>query len=92
MEPLDGNAIGGALLDYFGQEMTAAWGSCAHCGASARVAQLAVYLTAAGAVVRCRVCGQVVIVVVTVRDTTRVYHRDFLLRDAPHSRPQHPGR
>ena len=83
MERLDGNAIGGALLEYFGAEMTAAWGSCAHCGASARIAELAVYSRAPGAVVRCRVCGKVVMVAVTVRGASTIYHRDFHLRERP---------
>ena len=80
MEALDGNAIGGALLEYFGTEMTAAWGTCAHCGASAQIAELRVYPRAPGTVVRCRNCGNVVIVLVSVRDTLRVDSSAFQLR------------
>lgn len=64
MEALDGNAIAGILWDYFGREMTTATGSCRHCGASARIAELSVYGQAPGTVVRCRACGGVVIVAV----------------------------
>ena len=71
MEPLDGHAIAGSLFEYFGAEMTAATGSCAQCGASARIAELRVYARAPGAVARCPNCGSVVIVVVSIRDTLR---------------------
>jgi hypothetical protein len=67
MEALDGNAIGGLLLEVFGSEMTAATGTCAHCGAVAHVAELVVYLEAPGTVVRCRTCGSIVMVVVETR-------------------------
>jgi hypothetical protein len=67
MEALDGNAIGGLLLDVFGEEMTAATGTCDHCGASGQVAELVVYLPAPGTVVRCRSCEEVVMVFVDIR-------------------------
>ena len=38
MEALDGNAIGGLLFEVFGAELTAATGTCDHCGAVAHVA------------------------------------------------------
>ncbi len=69
MEALDGNAIGGLLLDVFGAEMTAATGVCAGCGATGPVAELVVYLQAPGTVVRCRDCTSVLMVVVDVRGT-----------------------
>jgi hypothetical protein len=72
MEALDGNAIGGLLFDVFGIEMTTATGVCAGCGASARVAELEVYLRAPGTVVRCRSCSGVLMVLVTVRGITCV--------------------
>jgi hypothetical protein len=67
MEALDGNAIGGLLLDVFGAEMTTATGVCAHCHAFAQVAELEVYVRAPGTVVRCRSCGGVLMVFVDVR-------------------------
>ncbi|MGH3115554.1 MAG: DUF6510 family protein [Gaiellales bacterium] len=69
MEALDGNAIGGLLLDVFGVEMTTATGVCAHCGAAGELAALVVYRQAPGTVVRCRSCGNVVMVVVDRRGT-----------------------
>jgi hypothetical protein len=72
MEPLDGNAIAGLLLDVFGAEMTNATGICANCGATGKVAELKVYLRAPGTVVRCRGCAAALMVFVTVREITCV--------------------
>jgi Family of unknown function (DUF6510) len=77
MEALDGNAIAGPLQEYFGTEMTKARGSCAHCGAPAEIGELVVYMRAPGAVVRCRHCGNVVIIVVAVRDGLEINTSDF---------------
>ncbi len=79
MEALDGNAIAGALHDYFGHEMTSAAGRCTHCGTRALVAELLVYCNAPGTVVRCRACGNVVMVVLEVRGRVVVDHRHFTL-------------
>lgn len=67
MDALDGNAIGGLLLEVFGAEMTTARGVCAHCGAAGQLAETVVYLRAPGTVVRCRSCGSVLMVLVEVR-------------------------
>lgn len=67
MEALDGNAIGGLLLEVFGVEMTTAQGVCAHCGAAGELATLVVYLQAPGAVARCRSCESVLVVIVDRR-------------------------
>jgi len=77
MEALDGNAIAGQLFEYFGNEMTTAFGTCAHCGTRAPIAELVVYARAPGAVVRCRHCGNVVMVLVPVRGELRVYSSAF---------------
>jgi Family of unknown function (DUF6510) len=69
---LDGNAIAGVLLDVFGAEMTTATGTCAACGATAQVAELAVYVRAPGTVVRCRTCDNVLLVLATIRGVTCV--------------------
>ena len=69
---LDGNAIGGLLASVFGAEMTTAVGTCGSCGAVTLVAELAVYLTELGTVVRCRSCESVLMVFVSVRGVTCV--------------------
>jgi len=61
---LDGNAIGGLLLELFGSDLTAAPCSCDHCGARDEIARLEVYVQCPGVVVRCRSCGGVVITIV----------------------------
>jgi DNA-directed RNA polymerase subunit RPC12/RpoP len=72
MEPVDGNAIGGLLLEVFGAEMTTAVGTCGSCGAESQVAELTVYQPGLGTVVRCRSCGSVLMVFVKARGVTCV--------------------
>jgi 2-methylaconitate cis-trans-isomerase PrpF len=69
---LDGNAIGGLLIEVFGTEMTAAVGTCASCGTSGPVAELAVYPHGLGTVVRCRHCDNLLMVFVQARGVTCV--------------------
>jgi Family of unknown function (DUF6510) len=66
MDALDGNSIGGLMIDVFGTEMTAAPSTCATCGASGPVAGLAVYAPGLGTVVRCPACDSVLMVFVTM--------------------------
>ena len=61
---LDGNAIGGLMLELFGVEMTTATGVCRSCGAAEPVARLEVYMDAPGTVVRCLHCKSVVMRIV----------------------------
>jgi hypothetical protein len=68
---LDGNAIGGLLMDLFGTDLTSSIGVCASCGAKGYVATLDVYVHAPGVVGRCRSCGAVMIRI--VRSETRVW-------------------
>ena len=60
---LDGNAIGGLMLELFGVEMTASPCVCAGCGTREEVARLDVYV-GAGIVVRCCHCEAVMIRIV----------------------------
>ena len=62
---LDGNAIGGMLIEVFGTEMTTAVGICGTCG-TGPVAEMAVYQPKLGTVVRCRVCDNVLMVFVAI--------------------------
>jgi hypothetical protein len=66
MEPrtLDGNAIGGLLLELFGVELTSAPCTCGGCGAREELARLDVYVDCPGVVVRCHHCDQVLITIV----------------------------
>jgi hypothetical protein len=71
-DTLDGNAIGGLLAEVFGADMTTAVGTCGSCGAVTMVAELPVYLTEIGTVVRCRSCESVLMVFVSVCGITCV--------------------
>jgi hypothetical protein len=64
---LDGNAIGGLLIEVFGTEMTTAIATCASCGTASEVAELAVYEHGLGTVVRCRSCDAVLMAFVRIR-------------------------
>jgi hypothetical protein len=63
MDRLDGNAIGGVMLELFGAELTASPCVCGGCGAREELARLDVYL-GAGIVVRCHHCENVMIRIV----------------------------
>jgi len=69
---LDGNAIGGLLIEVFGTEMTTATGTCGSCGTVSQVAELAVYRSALGTVVRCRTCDAVLMMFVQIHSVTCV--------------------
>ena len=64
---LDGNAIGGLLIEVFGAEMTTAVATCGSCGAASPVAELAVYMPGLGTVVRCRSCTAMLMTFVRIR-------------------------
>jgi uncharacterized Zn finger protein len=72
MDALDGNAIAGLLHDVFDSEMTTATGTCGTCGGISILAETVVYLQAPGTVVRCPVCGNIMMVFVRRRDVTCV--------------------
>ena len=79
MEALDGNAIAGTLMDYYGREMTTEIGACRHCAAATMIAELRVYMRAPGAVARCPACGEIVLVVLEIRGRGDVRSDDFAL-------------
>lgn len=66
MDTLDGNAIAGLLHEVFRKEMTAATATCGSCGAQAAVAEGVVYPRIPGAVVRCRTCGGLLMVITRI--------------------------
>jgi hypothetical protein len=70
---LDGNVMGGLLMEVFGQEMTDALGRCAHCGDRNKVGALIVYAGGPGDVVRCPSCSTVLIVAVRLPAGPRIY-------------------
>ena len=70
---LDGNVLGGLLIEVFGQEMTDALGRCAHCGDENQVGALIVYRAGPGDVIRCPSCATVLIVATRLPTGPRVY-------------------
>jgi Family of unknown function (DUF6510) len=67
---LDGNAIGGVMLELFGVEMTTATSVCGSCGAHEQMARADVYADAPGIVVRCTYCKAVQLTIVRGNDRT----------------------
>jgi hypothetical protein len=77
MNPLDGNAIAGALGSFYGTEMTTEDGTCRHCGHSGRVADLRVYVGGPGTVARCPTCDGVLLVVTEIRERISIHADGF---------------
>jgi hypothetical protein len=71
MDALDGNAIAGALFEHFGNDMTMAEVRCSHSKSTSLMAELRVYVKAPGAVSRCPVCNEVVMVIAQIRGDER---------------------
>ena len=82
MTALDGNAIGGLLLEVFGTDLTDAEATCATCGAVGPVAETVVYLGGPGTVVRCHTCSSVLMVISQVRGISCVDLRGLDALDA----------
>jgi len=57
--PLDGNAAAGALGRFFAADVTRIIVTCAHCGATAPLAELHLYGVPMGIILRCPACGEV---------------------------------
>ena len=69
---VDGNALGGMLLEVFGREMTDAEGCCAACRSVNPIGAMIVYRSA-GDVMRCPTCDNVVVVATTIREQIRIH-------------------
>jgi hypothetical protein len=67
MDTLDGNALAGLLAEVFGGEMTNAVVTCRACGCTAAIAETVVYPRLPGAVVRCRNCTGLLMVITQMR-------------------------
>jgi Family of unknown function (DUF6510) len=86
---LDGNAMGGLLLELFGSEMTVAVSTCGSCGERAEIARLDVYVRCPGTVARCRRCDAVLMRVVEGRGRTWIDLSGTALLELP--RTPRPG-
>jgi DNA-directed RNA polymerase subunit RPC12/RpoP len=85
LEPrhLDGNAVGGVLIEAFGREMTEAIERCGGCGSIRELGALRAYLRGPGDVLRCPDCGCVLLVIVRVGDRVRVSARSIAWLELP---------
>ena len=81
---LDGNAIGGLMLELFGVEMTTAIGACGSCGAHEPMARAEIYADAPGIVVRCTHCKSVQATIVRARDRTWLNLSGMSAFEIPH--------
>ena len=72
---LDGNALGGILIEAFGREMTDARERCAGCGSIWELGALIAYTRGPGDVLRCPDCGSVLLVAVQIGDRIRLSAR-----------------
>jgi Family of unknown function (DUF6510) len=84
---LDGNAVAGALHDWFGEDMTAAPGQCASCGNVAPMATLLAFTQAPGVVLRCSLCMAVVVRMVETRDASYLDARGAAWLRRPRQNP-----
>ncbi|GAA1193943.1 DUF6510 family protein [Pseudonocardia alaniniphila] len=71
MSAYDGNAIAGLMHTAFGQDMTAASGTCAGCGIPSWLGQAPVY-RGAGVLLRCPHCDAVMLVIIENGDVLAV--------------------
>ena len=69
---VDGNALGGMLLEMFGAEMTDRRGCCGECGAKNTLGAMHVYVDAPGEVMRCPACEAVLVVLTRIESVVRV--------------------
>jgi hypothetical protein len=69
---VDGNAVGGDLMELFGTEMTVAWAVCRSCGAHDQLAEMHVYRDAPGIVGRCSHCEAVLLRIVRAPGRTYI--------------------
>lgn len=61
---VDGNALAGPLAEFFTFDATVATVRCQSCGSVAELARAMVYPSAAGTVVRCSTCNQVMMTLI----------------------------
>jgi hypothetical protein len=67
---LDGNAVAGLLEEIFGTDLTAQPCDCGHCGNQAQVGSLRAFGQGPGVILRCAICGQVMMRIVQTPDAT----------------------
>ena len=69
---VDGNAVGGLLMEVFGEEMTGERECCGGCGSIRELGALHAYVRGPGDVLRCPDCGSVLLVAVRLAGALRL--------------------
>jgi hypothetical protein len=87
---LDGNALAGLFGELFVHDVTIARGRCGACGTVGEMGAATVYRHAPGAVVRCRTCNEILLVIVRRDDRyvlafEHVRSLEFYDETGPHS-------
>jgi hypothetical protein len=82
---VDGNAVGGLLIEAFGREMTMARECCGGCGSVRELGTLLAYLDGPGQVLRCPDCGSVLLVAVRIEGRLRLSARAIVWLETPES-------
>jgi hypothetical protein len=80
---VDGNAVGGLLIEAFGREMTTARECCGGCGAVSELGALVAYVDGPGQVLRCPDCGSVLLVAARIHGRLRLSARAIAWLEAP---------
>jgi ribosomal protein S27E len=72
MDTLDGNALAGLFDEVFGEGMTNTMVTCRTCGTTAAIGETVVYPNPMAAIVRCRTCTQLLILITQIRGVSCV--------------------
>jgi ribosomal protein S27E len=72
MDTLDGNALAGLFDEVFGEEMTTIVVTCRTCGTTAAIGETVVYPNPMAAIVRCRTCAQLLILITQIHGVSCV--------------------
>ena len=86
---LDGNAVGGLLVEIFGEDLTGVGSTCPDCGRQGEVATLRAFTHAPGVVLRCPACDAVLLRI--VRTPWRLRYEARLLMPGRFPRPSVQG-
>lgn len=83
MSHLDGNVLAGPLMEVFRVDMTMATGTCAGCGDVSALAESMVYVDAPAWIVRCHICGDLLLTVAHTTNGVRFDLRGLTALDVP---------
>ena len=77
---LDGNAVGGLLVEVFGEDLTGAMSTCPDCGRKGEVGTLRAFTHAPGVVLRCPACDAMLLAIATTPHGVR-YERRLVMKE-----------